>query len=145
MLRLRTINSTRRTMTAAASATTLGHALLARIHQQPRSGYDLRKEFASTPFRYFSDSPGAIYPALRRLRAQGWITSVPAAVRSGRRKDVMGITREGRRALERWLSQPVTSPDVATAMDDVLLRFAYSEEILGPRAALRIVGDLERE
>jgi hypothetical protein len=40
----------------------LGHALL---HQQPRSGYDLRKIFESSPIAYYSDSPGAIYPALR--------------------------------------------------------------------------------
>lgn len=132
-------------MSATTSTTTLGYALLADIRQQARSGYDLRKQFASTPLRYFSDSPGAIYPALRRLRVRGWIASVPSAGRSARRREAFAITPEGVKALERWLRQPVTSAAVATAMEDLLLRFAYSEEILGRRVALRLVVELERE
>ena len=50
----------------------LGFALLGLIHQQPMSGYDLRKIFASTAMGSFSDSPGAIYPA-RRLEARGLV------------------------------------------------------------------------
>jgi len=45
----------------------LGYALLGLLHQKERSGYDLRKVFTHTPVKHFSDSPGAIYPALRRL------------------------------------------------------------------------------
>ena len=48
----------------------LGYALLGLIHQQPLSGYDVKKIFASTPMAGFSDSPGAIYPALRRLEKE---------------------------------------------------------------------------
>ncbi|HEX3968204.1 MAG TPA: PadR family transcriptional regulator, partial [Edaphobacter sp.] len=53
----------------------LGHALLGLIYQQPLSGYDVKKIFASTPMAGFSDSPGAIYPALRRLEKSGLVRS----------------------------------------------------------------------
>jgi len=51
----------------------LGYALLGLLTGKPSSGYDLRKFFASTAVGTFSDSPGAIYPALQRLAASGLI------------------------------------------------------------------------
>ena len=54
-------------------ASTLGFALLGLLQQQPRSGYALRRVFATTPMGHYSSSPGAIYPALRRLEQQGLV------------------------------------------------------------------------
>jgi len=54
----------------------LGYALLGLIHQKPSSGYDLRKTFAETAMGNYSDSPGAIYPALERLESQGLVRGV---------------------------------------------------------------------
>jgi DNA-binding PadR family transcriptional regulator len=51
----------------------LGFALLGLIHQQPMSGYDLRKVFTASALGSYSDSPGAIYPALNRLEAGGLV------------------------------------------------------------------------
>lgn len=45
-------------------------ALLGLLHQMPRSGYNLRKTFSSSPLAAFSDSPGAVYPALRQLEGE---------------------------------------------------------------------------
>jgi hypothetical protein len=73
----------------ASNATTLEFALLGLLDQRPLSGYDLRRIFATTPFTYYSDSPGAVYPALRRLEARGWIASLASAPTNAR----------GRRAL----------------------------------------------
>ena len=70
---------------------TLGYALLGLLHQAPQAGYDLRKTFVSTPMAAFSDSPGAIYPALRRLAGQGWIAPVEPA-RGGRRRRLYAPT-----------------------------------------------------
>ncbi len=55
------------------SLTPLGYALLGLVRLRPRSGYDLRRVFESTPMAYFSSSPGAIYPALGRLERGGLI------------------------------------------------------------------------
>ena len=55
--------------------TTLEYALLGLLHQGAMSGYDLRKIFESTAMGSYSGSPGAIYPALRRLEKQGLVAS----------------------------------------------------------------------
>ncbi len=52
---------------------TLSLAVLGLIVQRPRSGYDLRKVFSTTPMGHFSSSPGAIYPALIRIEKNGWV------------------------------------------------------------------------
>ena len=49
----------------------LGHALLGLLHGSSLSGYDVRKIFTETPMGSFSNSPGAIYPALERLEKAG--------------------------------------------------------------------------
>ena len=58
-------------MVREAPGSTLGYALLGLLHAGPQSGYGLRRTFVTTPLAVFSDSPGAIYPALRRLARQG--------------------------------------------------------------------------
>jgi Transcriptional regulator PadR-like family len=51
----------------------LGYALMGLLQGKPSSGYELRKLFSSASMRTYSDSPGAIYPALRRLEHQSLI------------------------------------------------------------------------
>jgi len=63
-------------MVTTNSNSALAFALLGLIGQEPRSGYDLRKFFSSTPMISFSDSPGAIYPALRRLEQRGLVRGI---------------------------------------------------------------------
>ena len=55
------------------TGSTLSLAILGLIAQAPCSGYDVRKVFATTPMGHFSASPGAIYPALKRLEKEGLI------------------------------------------------------------------------
>jgi DNA-binding PadR family transcriptional regulator len=107
-------------------------ALLALLRQAPSSGYDLRKVFAETPFVHFSDSPGAVYPALRRLERRGLIASLGSG--GGRRRRSQRLTARGQRALRLWLRQPVTRADLAQARDAPMLRFAFMEEVLGREA-----------
>ena len=60
----------RRTMPRSSAVVTLSRlegALLGLLHGEARSGYALRKVFQDTPMLHFSDSPGSIYPALKRL------------------------------------------------------------------------------
>ncbi len=45
--------------------------LLGVIADEPRSGYGLRKLFGSSPASVYQPSPGALYPALRRLEGRG--------------------------------------------------------------------------
>jgi DNA-binding PadR family transcriptional regulator len=109
-------------MTKPRSA--LEYALLGLIRGGPQSGYDLRKVFEETAMAGYSGSPGAIYPALRRLEKSDLIEGdTPDAAR--RRRKEFRLTDEGETALGEWLSRPVTLEDVAFRMPEVMLRFVF--------------------
>ena len=80
---------------------TLAFALLGLIWQEPRSGYDLRKFFSSTPMISFSDSPGAIYPALHRLEQRGLVRGHTAQGAGLRRRRIFELTTRGRAEFRR--------------------------------------------
>jgi len=69
---------------------TLESFLLGILDQNPCSGYDLRKQFISSPFQHFSDSPGSIYPALRRLTKWAWIEARRLQEKAGVRHQQKG-------------------------------------------------------
>lgn len=122
----------------------LEYALLGLLKQEPRSGYDLRKVFANTPMRHFSDSPGSIYPALRRLQARKWL-SVSAEKGSARNRHVFHLSATGDRALMDWLRQPLGRDDVIWRLDELILRFALLDGSVDRAATLHFLDDFERE
>lgn len=128
-----------------SSNSTLPMVLLALIHQTPRSGYDLRRMFASSPMAHYSDSPGSIYPALARLQQKRWIKPVDESAGSPRRRQRFTITPQGLAALRRWLIKPVTRGDVRLRPADLMLRFAFLYEVYGRTATKRFLADFERE
>lgn len=125
--------------------TLLGYALLGLLEQQPRSGYDLRKIFALTPMMAYSDSPGAIYPALRRLERSGLIRGRVENGAGLRRRRVFRPTPAGMTALKSWLSLPLSRNDVVRGLDGVMLRFAFLDRILGKEGAVRFLEQLNHE
>jgi len=113
----------------------LGYALLGLIRlRQPCSGYDLRKFFADSPMATFSDSPGSIYPALKRLERSGMVSCTLEETSRVRRRALYRLRLKGTKALERWLSQPVKADDVVHRMPELFLRFSFLEDSLGPKA-----------
>lgn len=128
----------------AASPSLLDYALLGLLHERPRSGYDLRKCFVATPMRLFRDSPGTVYPALRRLQARGWARVAPsAASRRGRR--LFAPTVAGRRVLRAWLRRPVTRDDVVWRSQGLMLRFSFLDAMLPARDVAAFLESLARE
>ena len=121
---------------------TLSLALMGLIAQQPQSGYDIRKTFATTPMGHFSSSQGAIYPALKRLEKGGWIAGKVDDATALRPRKVYGLTRAGRDVLKKHLRQPVTREDVIWRLDDLLLRFALMDGIAGRAATLQFLRSL---
>jgi len=122
----------------------LEYALLGLLRQKPQSGYDLRKAFASTPLRHFSDSPGSIYPALRRLQVRQWV-SAAAENGSRRRRQEFIVTSAGARALVAWLRQPVTRDDVIWRLDELVLRFAFLDGNVDRPDSLRFLEEFEQD
>ena len=74
---------------------TLSLAILGLISQRPLTGYDLRKVFLTTPMGHFSSSPGAIYPALRRIEDAGWVRGRTGESKTRRERVVYEIAARG--------------------------------------------------
>jgi PadR family transcriptional regulator AphA len=72
--------------------------------QDGQSGYDLRKGIESTVGNFWSESYGQLYPALKRLAADGLI--VPAPAFRKQRRQAWSITADGRISLRDWLALP---------------------------------------
>jgi PadR family transcriptional regulator, regulatory protein AphA len=120
----------------------LGYALLGLL-QKPSSGYDLRKVFSSTSMKTYSDSPGAIYPALARLEKAGLIRGAIEEGSGLRRRQIFRLTSKGISELKKWITRPVTREDLVWGQDEILLRFAFCERAVGPAAAVEMLKSLE--
>lgn len=112
------------------TASTLEMALLGLLRGKPQSGYDLRKTFTTTAMRNYSDSPGSIYPALRRVESRGWIRVVEragAGDEDRRRRQDFTLTEAGKGVLIAWLEQDLSPQDVNDRLGELLLRFALMD------------------
>ena len=104
--------------------------LLGYIARKPRSGYGLKKVFSATPASVYQPSPGALYPALRRLVDRGMLR-VEEKVPSGQRAQFLyHLTELGRTAHLDWLRQPVEPASIASDLGVHLMRFAMMENHL---------------
>jgi len=126
-------------MTAERRPTSLGYALLGLIHMQPQSGYDLRKIFETTPMGHYSSSPGAIYPALKRLEEMGLIVGEVADGDTLRPKRVYTATRSGLEVLREWVSQSITRDDLLHKDDELMLRFALMGSVVDDPVTYRFL------
>jgi PadR family transcriptional regulator, regulatory protein AphA len=123
---------------ASSRPTDFEQILIGLIVLQPRSGYDLKRHFASTPSSVYQPSSGALYPALRRLQGQGLLQQVPpTADQHGgltrRRRHVYQVTSRGREVHGAWIREPVDPATVAQDLGMHLMRFVMMESQL-PRA-----------
>ncbi|MGZ4787463.1 MAG: PadR family transcriptional regulator [Terriglobales bacterium] len=124
-------------------ASPLEYALIGLLKQKPQSGYDLRKQLVTTPMRHFSDSPGSIYPALRRLQSRNWLKATSDG--TGRKRQSFRVTKTGERVFAAWLQQPVTREDVTWGMGEVMMRFAFQDGNVPRQITVRLLDQLEAE
>jgi DNA-binding PadR family transcriptional regulator len=117
----------------------LSLAVLGLISQRPLTGYDIRKVFATTPMGHFSSSPGAIYPALRRIEKARWVCGRAGQGKTRRERVAYEITPQGHAVLAQHLSQPVTRDDVIWHMDDLMMRFAFMDGVIGREGTVRFL------
>jgi DNA-binding PadR family transcriptional regulator len=129
------------------SHSTLEMALLGLVAQKPQSGYDLRKTFATTALRHYSDSPGSIYPALRRIEARGWIESTAGRTSPAdpRRRQDYRLTDAGKKTLIAWLDQPVSSEDIRMRQTELMLRFAFMDGNVPRSITIQFLAQFARE
>ena len=130
---------------AARKPTTLEYALLGLLHQQPKSGYDLRKIFETTAMGNYSGSPGAIYPALKRLEAQALIEGEVDSSTELRPKKMFRPTDEGMEVLRAWLTLDIGRADVERRLDELMLRFAFHYLLASAKETRRFLDALLRQ
>ncbi len=123
--------------------TNLERILLGLLAEQPLSGYALRKHFTATPLGHFSDSPGSIYPALKRLQHRGLLRTLKEKPVNGRGTRKFTITPKARGELRHWLHAPITRHEVMGTFDDLLLRFVFRAQMFGNTSARQFVLELD--
>jgi PadR family transcriptional regulator AphA len=117
--------------------------LLGVIDSEPRSGYGLKKMFRASPASVYKPSPGALYPALRRLAARGLLRAEDTP--NGRREQhTYHVTEAGRAVHVEWLRQPVVPATVGADLGLHLMRFALMEGHLPRESVLAFLADLEK-
>ena len=101
-----------------------------------KSGYDLKKALASSTAQFWSESYGNIYPALRKLLAEGLIQEDnEGAPATGRRRRIYSITAKGRQALGEWLRKPIA----VRAEDNEFLLKLFFGMLIPAKDALALV------
>ena len=123
----------------------LALAILGLLSLRPASGYDLRKVFLTTAIKAFSASPGAVYPALRRLEKDGLIEGAVERKHALRPRMIFTLTRKGRDTLVATLTKPVTREDVIRRLDGLLLRFSFMSGLIGEAETLAFLAVLAAE
>lgn len=81
--------------------------ILAILHFQDASGYEIRKLSAESPFSYFVDiSFGSIYPILAKLESEGLVTSRAEQQEGKPDRNVYSLTERGRAEFVTALREP---------------------------------------
>src|SRR5262249_34596350 len=122
--------------------TAFEHVLLGIIAAEPQSGYGLKKMFSASPAAVYQPSPGALYPALRRLEAPRRPPAQSMAASGGRALRLYTATAAGRAANLEWLRQPVTAETVGADLGLHMMRFALMEGQLPGAAVVTFLQDL---
>jgi DNA-binding PadR family transcriptional regulator len=76
-------------------------AILGLLKERSMHGYQLKKSLTETLGPLFAVSYGALYPALKRLKATGAVEEVFPKAEVRRRKNVYRLTPEGHRMFDR--------------------------------------------
>ena len=125
---------------AGRPLTDFEQVLLGVIADEPRSGYGLKKMFSSSPASVYQPSPGALYPALRRLEQRGLLHAEEQVSRGRRALRLYQVTEAGLAVCLEWLRQPVVPETVGADLGQHLMRFSLMENYL-ERAEVADLGD----
>lgn len=117
------------------------YAVLGCLTIEPMSGYGIRRFLERTVAHFWSESPGQIYPTVRKLEADGLIRGRTEPGERGRDRRVYRITDTGRQELRAWLAEP---PAPARPRYEHTLKLFFGHEA-GPDASLRHVERLRRQ
>ena len=83
---------------------TLDLLILKTIAREPLHGWGIAKRIVALSGDVLAVGQGSLYPALHRLEQQGWLRADWKESDLGRNAKFYGLTRDGKRQLERELA-----------------------------------------
>ncbi len=101
----------------------LRHALLGVLEARPMTGYELARFFDASTAWVWSAPHSNIYPALRKMEAEGLLEAETDIKGEKLERTSYSITEEGRRALRSWV---ISDPGPPTR-DPLLLRLIFAD------------------
>ena len=103
------------------------YAILGMLSIAPMSGYDIKKKVETSISNFWSESYGQIYPVLKSLIAEKFVTRKTLKSEAGKPdRHVYSLTAKGRKELRRWLQEGF-APKIQR--NEFLLKLFFGEEI----------------
>ena len=96
--------------------------LLGLLTIQPMSGYDLGQTIRGSVGHFWNESYGQIYPNLKKLAADGFVSSKTERQKSKPDRHIYSITKKGRERLANWLAAP---PQPEIPRNELLLKLFF--------------------
>ncbi|MFC6181384.1 PadR family transcriptional regulator [Lactiplantibacillus daowaiensis] len=105
--------------------------ILGLLNQQPLTGYDLTKAFDTEIGEFWQAQHSQIYPQLKRLEDQGYITHEITISGAKLEKKLYHITATGTALLSSWISDG--TPDLTATKDEFILKLYFIQNNRDPR------------
>jgi len=111
--------------------------LLGLLTIAPMSGYDMGQTISGSIGHFWNESYGQIYPNLKRLAADGFVSSRAEKQKGKPDRRIYSITKNGRQRLASWLTVP---PQAEIPRNELLLKLFFGAQ-LSPEIS---IGYIER-
>ena len=108
----------------AAGAVSFRYVVLGLLALQPMSGYDIKRFLAGLSWLAGSPSGGSLYPVLRALRREELVTVETVSGSDKPPKKIYTLTEAGRKVLQAWTRQPVST---CASLKAFLMRLALAD------------------
>jgi PadR family transcriptional regulator, regulatory protein AphA len=100
--------------------------LLGLLTIEPMSGYDLGLTIRGSVGHFWNESYGQIYPNLKRLTAEGLVTSKTERQKGKPDRHIYSITGKGREHLAAWLA---VEPQPEIPRNELLLKLFFGAQV----------------
>jgi DNA-binding PadR family transcriptional regulator len=92
----------------------------------PMSGYDLGQAIRTSVGFFWNESYGQIYPNLKNLAAEGFVTSKTQRQKGKPERHIYSITKKGRERLAAWLA---IEPQPEIPRNELLLKLFFGAQV----------------
>jgi len=100
--------------------------LLGLLEIEPMSGYDLGVVIRASVGHIWNESYGQIYPNLKKLAADGFVTSKTERQKGKPDRRIYSVTKKGQERLAKWLA---VEPQPEIARNELLLKLFFGAQV----------------